>query len=470
MELDFNKLKLSADYSENRKTNAVGDGRTINDVFQQLLNNDLEIYGNFEKIPGIWECKWYNDDRIEGYAKGDFFWLNTEDLEQFLKTNANKIKEYTDVNPFVKEKLPVYKGGDTVVFDQYVNALTGYIAKDNNSKRLSALYEIGYLSACTQLIVSQCDNNKYPITDKNHWKKFFIDDEDKIALNSIVLTNITKTLVNHINLYHFGGMEPTAENKEELKTFINKDFSLDTLSNLHVLANNYLNSKQEKSTGLNSVRYYIKCPVIRNTSAEIKNIAENRWFRLWRSGFLEHGGTLNTNYLFVNNDRTKIRIPLQWKYTQYGAKNYQIKYIGIETQDKRIIADSIENSAIDALSVLFELPESNFSILNSNLSQIYTKNDYMIHITPYYILNTNPEATDGANPIVSYTTAYENLGNFSPEMNSLNSCYNISTKQPQYFEMSYNSENIPSYISYYCTGYLFEKDTTDEEDDDIINM
>ena len=90
---------------------------TFNRIVDRLIENDKIVYGSFGNIPGVWFCKWYNDGRISGYNRGDFFWLNTQDISKWMKDNAETMQEMTDKNPYVTVKLPEWKSNDEEVYD-----------------------------------------------------------------------------------------------------------------------------------------------------------------------------------------------------------------------------------------------------------------------------------------------------------------------------------------------------------------
>jgi hypothetical protein len=45
------------------------------------MENDNEILRNVGSDINVWECKWYNNNKISGYPKGHAVWVNTESVE-----------------------------------------------------------------------------------------------------------------------------------------------------------------------------------------------------------------------------------------------------------------------------------------------------------------------------------------------------------------------------------------------------
>lgn len=412
------------------------DSGTLNKIFRNFLNNDKAIYGNFDNIPGLWFCKWFNDPKVKGYAQGDFFWLNTEKETAFIRDNSRIIQELINANPFVSKKLSDFKLNDDISFNEYNNALTGYIDQ-NMSAPLSAIYEIGHLSSRVQLITSQTEDNKYPISDKNHWKRFCcntIEDEDTIAER--VSRDSVKTINEHSIEYHFSGIEPDPSVFAELSNYTDVDFN--NVANMYpknYLANNY------RCEGFDNVIYYVKKPISFKNDG---SIYQNTWVRLWQSGFLEHGGTINIlNYL--NELSTHIIIPLKWKLLDNGAKVYDRLILGIG--DKALsVNNKTENSADDILSVLSERHE--LKIDNSEYTPFYSTLDYTITLTPI-----QASVTVNDREIVN-ELPYQNLGNFAIQRNTLNTQLDMDLIKKDSFGFRYYPENTPEFYSYYCAGFI----------------
>ena len=60
------------------------------------MENDFSIIPSETMEPIIWECKWFNNPSISGYSQGDACWLNTENIDEFILYNHNKIYEYSE--------------------------------------------------------------------------------------------------------------------------------------------------------------------------------------------------------------------------------------------------------------------------------------------------------------------------------------------------------------------------------------
>lgn len=412
------------------------DASTLNRIFRNFLNNDKAIYGNFDNIPGIWFCNWFNDPNINGYNKGDFFWLNTEDVTAFINDNSDVIQELINANPFVSKKLDDFRLNDDISFNEYYNALSGF-RDEKMSAPLSAIYEVGHLSARVQLIVSQTDNNKYSPTDTNHWKRFCCNTtEDEDLITERISRDAVKVINEHSVNYHFSGTEADESDFASLSNYAETDFS--NVANMYpknYLANNY------NSEGFDDVVYYVKRPISLNSDG---TVYQNTWVRLWQSGFLEHGGTVNI-YNYLNDLSTYVTIPFDWKLLDKGAKVYDRLFLGIG--DKILsVNNTTETESDNLLSVLSERNE--LIINNSEFAPIYSTVDYTITLTPI-------QATAVVNDItIVNELPYQNLGNFALQRNTVNTQIEMDMIKKESFSFKYFSENTPQFYSYYCAGFI----------------
>ena len=80
----------------------------INKIFKKLIDNDNSILPNFNDIPGIWTCKWFNNDLNNGYRPGDGVWINTEDENQFIFNFQDEILGYINGNRKLKRDFQYY--------------------------------------------------------------------------------------------------------------------------------------------------------------------------------------------------------------------------------------------------------------------------------------------------------------------------------------------------------------------------
>lgn len=421
----------------------------LEQIFNQFVDNDLFIYGNFAKIPKFWFCRWYNDSRISGYNRGDFFWVNTADINTFLNDNAKQIQAYANANPFVTKKLPDWNQGNGELLNLYLDVLTGYSENSMIAAPLPALWELGNLSGGSQLYVSLVDNNKKPLLDENYWKPFLITETDKDGRNTIenieqvLLKNNDEIINEHILNYHFGGMDPTVDNINELSSgYVNANFS--NIS--ETFPKNYLENGNE-AAGFDIVDVYIKKPYPgRILSGEV---SEYTWFRKWKSGYLEHGGVINIEN-YISPDKTKIVVPLNWDFISDGAEAYDIKYLAVpnsKTKRDDLVSVDVETDNTDTIgnnviSVLYQLDKETFKVYDKSYAPVYYNTEYFIKICP---VNTTVDTGQ---------SDYLNVGNYSLVNNIVNdSLVSFSDLSVGGFAFRYIPNSSTKYYSYYIGGY-----------------
>ena len=39
----------------------------VTNSYHKLVENDERLVTTFQNKPGVWECKWFNDDSVPGY-------------------------------------------------------------------------------------------------------------------------------------------------------------------------------------------------------------------------------------------------------------------------------------------------------------------------------------------------------------------------------------------------------------------
>lgn len=429
-DLNLDNYNLSLDDQINITSNS-----KLEKIFNQFIENDLYVYGSFDKIPQFWFCKWYNDDRIPGYNRGDFFWINTSDVDSFLNDNSKQIQELANVNPFINKKLPDWNKSNQEIYNMYLNVLSGY--RDSTvSRTLQPLWDIGHLSGTSQLLVSQINNNKHSLNDEKYWKKFLISEDERETIEQLIYSKLADIIKEHIHKYHFGGIDPTQKNIDDLSSYANVNFG--NVANMY--PNNYLEDRNFAS-GFDIVDVYFKKPFPnRSLSGQV---SENVWFRKWKSGYLEHGGIINIEH--YKTAEGKIVIPFGWELISENACAYDVKYLGVG--ENQILSVNTENDkdgfADNIISILYELDRSTFKIENSKFAPIYYDTNYTIQISP--IINMLS---------ASVLNGYANLGNYSLYNNVINNDIYKDDLSIGGFSFKYNNLNTAKYYSYYVGGYF----------------
>lgn len=421
----------------------VNDNSVYNSIVKRLLENDLYVYGAFGNIPGIWFCKWYNNGNLSGYGKGDFFWLNTQDVTRWMKDNSETIQEYANKNPYVTVKLPEWKSNDPEIYDRYYNVLTGYF-ETTMAGHMSALYELGQLSDRFQIIVSQKDNNKDPITTLSSWKKFVVNsDEDYEDILTKIDANIISALNRHLIEYHFGNDVLTDEIIESLSDYMDEDFK----NASYAYPQNFIVNDGE-CEGLDSVQVYVRKPF--NPRGSEGAIQEYVWFRKWQSGFLEHGGIVNVTLSDYLVSGSYVQIPFGWKMLDKNSRAYQVSFIG-DTDNNQIEVDERHETppGDNLVSVLYEL--SSLKVSNSEYAPVFSSTNYVVTICP--VQPTYTAAVSGLTSVLPY----DGLGRYARQKNTLNHTIDHENLFKEYFRFNYDSQNTPKYYAYYAAGFIREE-------------
>lgn len=409
---------------------------SLNKIFSEFAKTDEEIAGKFKDAPGVWFCKWYDDGNIDGYSKGDFFWVNTEDAEKFIQDNHQKIQELANKNPFFTKKLPNWKNNDQEIFDLYYSAMQGYVDQ-NISKALPPIFHIGQLSNEFNIIVSQKDHNKdYPDQEEtSSWKRFAVNtEEDAEKIKFTINNHILSAISDHNTEFHLGNTTPTQTQFQNLSNYANEDFSNVKFSYPeNFLANNF------SASGLDCVDVFVKKPY--GTRKIGNSNVEQTWFRKWKSGFLEHGGIIDVrNYL--NQDKTMVVVPFRWKFVDDGSKFYQSAVLGEDSDPITIANNDPDSSNGNLIKVLYEL--DSLIVGDSEFSPTYQINDYTISLVPIQQTTTNPD--------LGTVESYNGLGNSRAGVDNVLDTTIINCSL-DHFSFGYDPATTPNYYSYYVRGF-----------------
>lgn len=315
----------------------------VNGRFIQMVSNDVSIYPLNDRLPSIWECKWYNKSTIQGYKKGDAVWLNTEDVNQFIQIHKDDILNYALNNENLK-----YIFQDTDITDQerfslYKDILSGFV--DENGIKYEPLYYLGDITQPVQLRVCIDDNGGLGThalpTDDNHWCDFLSVspyEYNKKLFDDEYLNILSDQFDKHISNYHISIPQ----------SYLSANFLRINLDNIDYQSKKavqkpILNMSESLSrNGFDSVKFFIRKKFYNNTY---------KWFRLWTSGFLEHGGTINlaqpTEYESIKYQTTSdingtsekcYKIDLDWIFNSankaptynYDMLRFENYYIGMK--------------------------------------------------------------------------------------------------------------------------------------------
>lgn len=283
--------------------------KTLDSVFEKLLQNDYQTAIGGKNIPGLWEQKWYNDrDNHElYYGLGDAVWINTESIDDLVRKRESDLYEYSAGNPLLRKQLDELK----------LNAdMSGYYAKLKEfalgqiDKRKGPIYWIGNLTDNAQVRISKkADNNSFP-DDNNAWEDFIWNSSIEDVQLSIKLLHNELTenkLSSHNNEYHLGNTDISKQYLTD--NYLFKDFSNIPLSSIQKFNSHYW--YEQTSNGFDHIKIYQH----KKNSNELV-----RWFKLWDSGYLEHGGIIDITRPVEgdvsNSENNTYTVNLRWTYNK----------------------------------------------------------------------------------------------------------------------------------------------------------
>lgn len=439
----YNPSTTTSDFIVN--DGELNDFTTYDRIFRNLINNDKYIYGSFGEIPGVWFCRWFNDDSIAGYDRGDFFWLNTQDVSKWMRDNSETIMEYINRNPYVSKKLPQWKNNDEEIYNLYYTALTGY--KDSKMAcPLSALYDLGELSDRFQLVTSQKSGNKDSISVLSSWKRFVVNTkEDYEDILTKIDLQIVSSLANHVIDYHFGNDVRTVDVENSLSLYLDDDFS----NAKYAWAKNFLVNDGE-TEGLDVVDVYLRKPINPRTTTGL--MEEYVWFRKWKSGFLEHGGLINVTLSdYYDRSTGYVIIPFNWKLLDKNTRAYKVSYLGDKSNQQIEVDETGDIPPGDnRVSVIYEL--SSLKINDSEFAPIYSNTNYVVTLTP-----VTPTYSKTGDTTPRSVSPYANMGSYHTGLNTVNNIVEYDMLSTSGFRFRYSSQNTTRFYYYHVAGFRREE-------------
>lgn len=272
----------------------------INDKFKKLIENDILLDPSSNIKPQIWECKWFNNNNISGYNKGDAVWINTESEINFIKKHISDIYNYALNNQYLKQKIKTYTTDDES-YELYKKIAFGY--KDGSGISIQPLYYIGNIKNPVQIKICTKNNVKTTPDNTEDWKDFYRKPENNIQLlNELKYKVLTEQFNNHLINYHID----TSYGEIVQKYLIN---DMSNINNDVLQRYNYNHNQTLNIKGFDYIKLSIKKKFSNGTY---------KWFKLWNSGYLEHGGTINienkTEYETYVYDNSTVKVDLRWNF------------------------------------------------------------------------------------------------------------------------------------------------------------
>ena len=237
----------------------------INKIISRLVANDNSVLPSTYRIPYVWEATWFNNPSAKRYMKGDAVWINTERPQEFISENKDRIYSYLYNSSEYKDRI--LRCGD-----DWKKQYELYLEVINSGK----LYWLGDITKPAQIRVCKEDNVSSPPDDDRFWEDFFnIRDDEKTRTEIIKeFERITEEqFESHLSSYH-----PESYDGFNMGEYMVNDFS--NASNLQ----NYNKTSIRNMSGFDSIKKFV-CKRYGNNNV--------KWFRIWSSGYLEHGGIVD---------------------------------------------------------------------------------------------------------------------------------------------------------------------------------
>lgn len=309
MGLIYNNLK---DVQINAET-GISFG-AVQNIYAKMLSNDM-VLSQSSIMPGIWCNPVYSDPFAVGYAKGDAVWINTEDINDFITAYEQTIIRQARFDTMVSRQFDdlssnAYAAQRRELCRQLV---LGYEGRP-------PMYYLGDLSKPVQIRISTKDNNTALPTDDSCWKNFFTHydpDETRLSIFNLFQQSLTNALDEHVMSYHLSGIYNSSEQIAE--RFLLNDMS--NLSGKQTFTSHYWYSPV--LSGYDQVKAFYHVKYGENTC---------KWFRIWQSGLLEHGGIVDCNNPSAGDSFGYgiYTVKLDWQYADSKAPVYDYPQPGFQ--------------------------------------------------------------------------------------------------------------------------------------------
>ena len=309
------------------------DKEQLDGVMETMLANDGKLLPQTSIAPKVWKCSWYNiplntemRKRTYCYQPGDAVWLNTEDLDQFVQYNYDYIESVVQANSTLRYKYMETEGDKSAITELFKKVVTGEVT--GNSEGLPLFY-IGDSTARTRIRVSLSANNDKLPTDDAYWKDFFVDNEANAQLSILDYSDTLceRYMDAHLKEYHLSGVGMAWYDQDKQVQYQLSDMCLhNTLSNL-TGEQQYVSSKElTVNKGFDWVVKYFH--------RRFGSSGTCKWFRVWNSGLVEHGGVVNASdipdgtgdslvYEGKDGSATCYRVRLNWMSNGLQAPSFK---------------------------------------------------------------------------------------------------------------------------------------------------
>lgn len=353
--------------------------KQVDEALQVMVNNDNANLPYVGIQPKVWECTWYNvPDPTKagvGYNAGDSVWMNTEDVDQFVSMRLDKIISYIQNNSLLRNEYESVKNDQSLLFQLCKDIATG--AKSGNAMNYP-LYFLGDLKDKAQIRVSKCDKNLALPSDDEYWEDFFKSNNKEEFSQQLLLCAdaMCKTyLEQHLKEYHLSGVFQhwASQNDDQAMAF--EDFyALQDMSNIDKLQE-YSPTQGYTDEGIDYIVAYHQ--------KQFANGECVKWFRVWNSGLVEHGGIVDTRHASecgdqlayeIDNQAQCYKVNLAWKDSTCQAPAFlsPTTTVGFYFEDNKL---DFQKKLVDGKSQLLSIQEYSKHVSDDNR--------YVVSVTPF---------------------------------------------------------------------------------------
>lgn len=458
---DFSEIGLSV--VKNLNT------RTLNISLTKLAENDSAILPANNYIPKIWENRWYNDDTVAGYQMGDIVWKWTMNENAFIKNYAGLIQKYAaeDAKLCSYFKYDASSSTDSQILSErskYQNIISGY--SEGTIVKYPPLFDYCYdytnkqynpepTGRRIEIYISLKDDNKNLLSDTTSWKNVAIRTSDE--LSNYLSNEISSMMSQHIKDYHLGASKTYSDYDELLLAKDLSNFNINDAYNCLAVRNHdtYVNSQ-----GIDYVVRFgktkISTSVVPDTAGSSTRTTQlYKWYRLWSSSYLEHGGIIEVPHKAYEKSTDpsdyEIVVDLNWREKEgLSAPIYDYKNTSTSFYQKSFNKQYFAKSDAD-------LVESNIDVSSFNIG---LSNRYSISLTPVTFVSNDISAA--SQHIVSFDMLSNVAYPLEPndDKNSTYINFEVFDQRNEYFKVvrSRTSDlrdlSFARYIQYYTTGYV----------------
>lgn len=369
------------------KVDAV-DKMQLDSAAELMVQNDNHLLPQSDLKPSIWCCRWYNTVLNKSnrnqycYDKGDMVWLNTENLEEFALANKDYICSVAQKNSILAPLLAKAESGGTAELVEFLKDVVSGKTTGNPGKL--PLYCIGDVLEPAKIRVSLSADNDHLPTDNAWWRDFFVDtDSSKLSkqLESKFYQLLSSYYETHMKQYHLSGIQDWWRDQNNgVSQTLSSQYLLKDFSNVTDVQE-YSPAPGTTDSGFDYVVYYFH--------KSYDDPKTCKWFRVWKSGYLEHGGIVKNELAAAMQmeDHLACQSQLTMKYSCYEV-NLAWRYSGSATAPAYTYPTNLTGFYYDDIQLDFGDGERHDQ--EKTGLQLSPESRYSVQVTPLIYPDADP--------------------------------------------------------------------------------